>query len=45
LENIENIADKYNAIIVLSTNSQLTEWELFHIDRYIMLGKTSSILG
>ncbi len=44
LENIENIADKYNAIIVLSTNSQLTEWELFHIDRYIMLGKPVAFL-
>ncbi|MFW5799320.1 MAG: Gldg family protein [Spirochaetota bacterium] len=45
LNNIENITENYEALIVVSTNSELSEWELFHLDRFIMTGKPVSFLA
>ncbi len=43
-DEIENAVDDYEALIVISTNAKYSDWELFHLDRYIMSGKPIAFL-
>lgn len=44
LDDIENEVDKYQALVVVSTNATYSDWELFHLDRFIMSGKPVAFL-
>ncbi len=44
MDEIDKVSERYEALIVVSTNATLSDWELFHIDRYIMKGNPVAFL-
>lgn len=44
MEEIDKVSERYEALIVVSTNATLTDWELYHIDQFIMKGNPVAFL-